>query len=399
MQVRIGEFNGISASAPVIWCLSNSEIKGLAKYPDEKWLVMIIILKIVGNEFYEESRYCRPLTSQMAYIEFRNPGKHLILAGIMNRDYNKKSFLSVCRHYNGYNIYNDHILNGNNKDLEFCRDYTKTFDDCGNFTSMQASLTVSIDEKLFAPKPADYDLVCQFFDTKPIDQCHHRKRRFLAYFLLLTVAPLTYLWRLAWFLPWLLLTGLYTRNWRWFLHPVKENWRGEDVPMFFAYTNYRDKDGKPQKKPAWRIMTHWRMMLFIWPTLLLILYAILELLSGILLFLLNFLVNYQTAFSFIGTLTLTIMSIILIVAMTYVMAWSKITKHYRRWRIDRQETQKQLRRQARKQLTQELRQLGCDLTPKEVSLTALPKDKQTIYLRFSALKARVCRPFAGSLKD
>jgi hypothetical protein len=389
MQLKIGKHNGISAVVPVTWCLSDQEVQHLTKDLDRKYFVIISVIKPDGNSYYEERRYCRPLTDQMAYVEFRNPGEHLILAGVMYNGYNKKRFLNIDQRCNGYNVYSHNLIYKENENWRLAN---SCLQDLGQ-SDMRASLSVNIDEKLFAPKPVDYDLVGRFFDTAPIDECHHRKRRFLAYFMLLTVAPLVYLFRLAWFLPFLLLTGLYARNWRWFLHPFRETWSNEEY--LFAYAEYRDKDGKLQQKPTWRQLTHWRMIFFIWPTLLCVLCAILELL----LLLLKFLAGYWALFSFIGTIAMALAAILLIVAMTYVMTWSRIKKRYRQWRTDRQEAQKQLRRQARKQIVRELRQLGCDLAPKEVSLKALPRQKQTVYLRFNALKAQICRPFAGSLKD
>ena len=47
------------------------------------------------------------------------------------------------------------------------------------------------------------------------------------------------------------------------------------------------------------------------------------------------------------------------------------------------------------EFAKELEQLSCSNASREVSVAALPKERQTVYLRFQNLKSKVCRPFAS----
>jgi hypothetical protein len=49
----------------------------------------------------------------------------------------------------------------------------------------------------------------------------------------------------------------------------------------------------------------------------------------------------------------------------------------------------------KEQVVQQLQAMACNIGTADPRVAALPKEKQTLSLRFSELKGRVCKPFAG----
>ncbi|MFA6228393.1 MAG: hypothetical protein WC668_04405 [Patescibacteria group bacterium] len=108
------ETDGQSATIGIRWCLSPEEIKRL-KSNDREAKIIITVLHIrqrYGEYSYvEESRKVLPITAASTFISFRNPGRHVICAGILDTDcYSPEVCLSVYRHHSGYNSYDKSII-------------------------------------------------------------------------------------------------------------------------------------------------------------------------------------------------------------------------------------------------------------------------------------------------
>jgi hypothetical protein len=65
----------------------------------------------------------------------------------------------------------------------------------------------------------------------------------------------------------------------------------------------------------------------------------------------------------------------------------------RKWLAAR-EREEALKRAAEAKFDRQYQEMVCPGVPLKASIEALPPSRRTLYLRFSALKERVCRPFA-----
>ena len=77
------------------------------------------------------------------------------------------------------------------------------------------------------------------------------------------------------------------------------------------------------------------------------------------------------------------------------LAAGPISRLNERREIAFRKMREEMQRQAREELRKELEQLACSNASREVSLSALPRDRRTVVLRFQNVKAKVCRPFAS----
>jgi hypothetical protein len=378
MQLHLGEFNGTNATAMVRWCLSPAEIRRIKQTPSTKPMIIISIVKVDsdGEFLYEENRLIRPLTDMAVYISFRNPGKHVVLAGVLD-DYDKSNecdrLLSIDTRHSGYYSYNrqliDEHLTGEDGRRTPRLDMRKLFDG-----DIQAELGVEVDEKLFAKKPWDYKLVNYWFDTKPIDECHNRKRRFLAYFLTLCVGPLLYSFRFLFdVLLRTVLLGDRHINWRWFSNPFDNCFATDpfDHRHYNSWFEYRrKKDNTKLDKPIWRVLINWRSLTLIG----LFVYFIVPLL--------------------LTHLVVTAILAVVIVGFFLLLAYGSNIGDW--WSVRMRNLEQEALVERELNLEKELMTLDCQLVPEKVGLDSLPKGKRTVRLRFYKLKSRVCRPFAGS---
>lgn len=171
MRVNIdSEIQG--TSVPVRWCLSKDEIVELMETEKKAYLLLLVVSEQGGES--GEKRYLVPVEQAMEYIDFYTPGKHKVFATLVVKYENekgrlKKEFLrKECGFYylNLYDYDNYHLSEKFNRDA---------FGVCG--------FEVDVPQEVFAKEPPEWEKkwVNFFFEGKPIDQCHYRKRKFFAY--------------------------------------------------------------------------------------------------------------------------------------------------------------------------------------------------------------------------
>lgn len=154
----------------VRWCVDNETIN---YFRDRKIAEPKILLIVVNQPDYEtprEYRYIFPLTDLSRFIQVTRSGDHKIYATIVWDKVNGKSAETRFLSKDDYEYRTD-VLSYDKK----------TFYKQSEFMYDYAELLVKVDKALFPKKPADWDWVNLWFNTVSRDQCHHRKRRFIAY--------------------------------------------------------------------------------------------------------------------------------------------------------------------------------------------------------------------------
>lgn len=382
--------DGKSASMAIIWCLSPEQIERLKREDKEpKIVISVLHIKRRGDdryprfEFEEENRKIVPVTAVSTFVTFRNPGQHIICAGIKDGDYEDKDLLKIYRRDHGYNDYFRSIVDvkadfydsGKTENVYMDSSYLLAKDDF-------ATLEVNVDERHFAPQPRDYKLVNSWFDTKPTDQCHHRKRRILAYFLTFAILPLTQFGKIILFFLNNIIVGTTLINWRSIFRPF--TYGAFCDKNYWKVVKYLDKDGQVQTKKWWKILLNWRLL---------VLYGLL--IRTIIIFssfFLTYLIPILTVFGCLGAVSALITAIVLLDKKyeDKIKTWLEI-------QIRKSEERGEKKAELLKlEQDQELETMACSLLPQEISYATLPSKKKTIYLRFQNIKAQVCRPFAGS---
>ncbi|MFA5021256.1 MAG: hypothetical protein WC517_04330 [Patescibacteria group bacterium] len=361
MQLHLGKHDGNEATALIRWCLSPAEIAALKKHSN-----VTMVISVVDDSGNEERRYFVPVTEMAAMVAFRKPGLHRIYAGGV-WDGMVARLARIYQRHRGYNNYSESILF--NDELGGGYSYSLAIFNSEDYKStikIQAELEIEVDAGFYAGEPFDYDYVNAIFRNPPIDQCEHRKRRFIAHPIMPLALLLNYLiFSLAAVIT-VVLGMRKWMNWRFFRHPLDyfgqcpvNDRPGESYSSFFAYAPYKNK-------PAWRIALNWRLL---------IVYC------GIGWLVWNFWAMIN--FSLVGILALiaaAVVGVLFIVTLfdLYLKPWvsNKIN-------------------QAIKDVhDQDLDRLDCSLVPENVTYDNL--ERKSLRLRFNGIKAKVCRPFAGN---
>lgn len=396
MKLFVSETKVQDAVIPIRWCLTREELKELEKREAKNPHLLLV----VTHENQEVDRYLVPISQMLAYIQFHKPGENRILATVVwqyGDDVYKfrKEFLQQSSR--GY--YEQHVLNYGGKNLLRGFNYPRL--------DQQTEITVMVPAELFAKEPPAWEKwwVNLLFNSKPQDQCQFRRRRMIAYsiqplFVLFIVPILAIVRFLA--ASVLLFLGKREVNLEPIIHPFKHEtndvWRNAEDSVFL-----RDAEGKRQ---------HWLITLFSPPVFL----GFLAILAGIRFVFPSFFSQITLLWWYYPLVALAVLAGIAVTGILLLGLFSviysllqialKVLKaktadplaELRKTRIQAREKREQeeaeRKRRKEEQLRVELEQLlMCDggFIPK---LSELPKEKQTIYLRFQDLKAKVCKPYA-----
>lgn len=169
LKIKLLETEVASASIPIIWCVNK---KWLNKN-GTNWYILFATTPLKNGEKAEwRGKY--KLTDLVGYVRFLRPGKNRIFAIIAYRK--SKSFSE-----------NWEIKNNGRWDYNVIRESPEgpiVLDDWLE----HVYLDVDLPEEVFANEPTKWEKkwVNFFFSTKAVDQCDFRKRRLLAY----TIQPL-----------------------------------------------------------------------------------------------------------------------------------------------------------------------------------------------------------------
>jgi hypothetical protein len=396
MKLFVSDRKVQDAVIPIRWCLSKKELKRLeecgAKNPH------LLLITVYKNR--EIDRYLIPLSQMLAYVQFRRPGKNRIFATVVWERYGKvdklkKSFLA--RGSRGFYMQGVLDYEGN---------FFPSFD-CPRL-EQEVEMNVMVPNELFAKEPPAWEKwwVNLWFETKPRDQCQFRRRRMLAYSvqplaILLFVIAITIFRALA--AGALLLFGKRGVDFDAVMHPFKygsvDVWCDVKTSVFL-------ENVKGESRP-------WSLVLFMPVFFLGFLAALIgvrfifpSLVSGFTLYWWHYpLVALMIWMGIIVAIHL-LFAFFLILCSLFRLTPRKFKDSIKKFWEGRIEAiresaekkelkakEKRRRKQEEQRIElQELLVCNGDFTPE---LSALPKNKQTIYLRFQNLKAKVCKPFVS----
>lgn len=369
------------------WCIDPSTLQELKKKEAKNPHLLIVVW---NKERGKETRDLVPLDRMMHYLPLRFPGENAILATIVWIDNGKYA-----------NLW-DGVFQGHSYGYEWMlviRQEGSFREPLGDYyhgprtlrTLGRAEVTVMVEKEFFAKEPPAWlkDWVNFWFEGQPRDECHFRKRAIVAF----TIQPLV-------LIPHYLIKATISLV----------------VALFFASLTVR-------KISFWPIIMPWQYdprdvcedcrdeePVFFQPLLWQLLPLLLLVEAGIISFFYTLpqkgfvAIPIAVLLKWLGIVVAAEYGVTLLVFLFIVLgkALDPLVEKLAR-RLTKQVAPKKHRvrepvqvRQQRwaSELEARLTPLVCngDLTP---SLAALPKERQSLTLKFLDLKARVCKPFAG----
>ncbi len=171
LELKVADSDVTGGNIAVSWCVDHELIKQLADsgIADPQLVICVAPASLKGYSQYKEVRKVVSLNDLMTYIDFRVPGENNIWAFISTdskRD-TKNFFLKRSN-----SLFETDVLSYDGQELFRGKDFLKA-----------APLSVMVPNEVFAKEPAQWekDWVNHLFRSKPIDQCHFRRRRLFAY--------------------------------------------------------------------------------------------------------------------------------------------------------------------------------------------------------------------------
>jgi hypothetical protein len=389
---------------PIRWCICPEALKKF-KEQEAKNLHMLIV---TTNEKSQEKRYLLPIEKTMTYISFSSPGKHIILATIVwcpDRDIEQMQRFFL-RRYSVHRYHNYIVEEYERKELKKEGSLNESsfysFDDIG-----RESLEVNVPAEFFAKEPPKWikEWANMLYETEPMDQCQFRRRCILAFTI---QPPIMLLYAIAIILIRVAITAFLLSigkgvNIRPIANPLKQD--HDDIYINTSTSIFRSY--------LW-----WPLIPLPW----IILIASATITRH---FCAGFPIPTISTIHFIGLAILTaIASIASILAIEFILLMiakftliifeatmsSKKKKDFNKWlrkhsreRNERKYAAKtqertmaeQKKRAAFELVYHEYEELSCPGTVQEANISALPKHRRTIYLRFQNFKRKVCKPFSN----
>ncbi len=374
-----------TATIPLRWCITPQCLEKLREMGVVNPFVLVVVVS--GNGKWDslesrEDRYIVPLGRMMEFIPVHRPGISKIFAAIVWDEEDGKAGLKQRYLTKERGRYETSVLRYDKED---------------SFREMMSNfmgsdmVELQVPEWMFAKKRWDSWWVNLFFESKPVDDCHFRKRRMFAY----TAQPLI----LSVWLPFRIAAGFVVA----FFHTIllarpDVNWKAAFVPFRYQMgdicLNAEDPvtlfefaivDGKLRKEEEGIefgkdivIFSGWGLTP-IWPTILLGVCSIPSLLRAVV---------FKNAL----TAALAVVVIVLGTSLFFTII-SLGTIAIRRWKERQPLPAPAPSATEAEQKFKELEPLLC-ATGLAARLDALPRQRRTIRLRFMDLKRKVCRPFA-----
>lgn len=399
LQLAVEQDSVNNAVVKMRWCIDPATLNELKKRKAKNPHLLIIVW---NNERRREVRTLVPLDRMMHYLQLRYPGENAILATIVWNESGKYGELweaVFSRSSFGYGW----VFVTRQGGRAFFREHFDTHYhlDATSHALARAEVKVVVEKEFFAKEPPAWlkAWVNFWFEGQPRDECHFRKRAIVAFTIQpLVVVPYYLIKSAVCFLVALFFVSLTARkiNFRPIIEPWQHNPR--DV-----YEDSLDED------PVF-------FRLLLWPLVPLLLLAE----SGMIWFVYGVIQKKLAAMPMLALLKW----LGIVVAGEYGLMFLVLllifaAKAFDRWvieklaeRLVKRVTAPQKQPAAKKPrparpnraMVRQQRWLAefetrytplvCngDLTP---SLNALPKERQSLTLKFLDLKARVCKPFAG----
>ncbi len=345
LKLFIGDTNATSGSVAVSWCIDEEVIN---KFVNRRTINPMIILCVVPeNSTSKEYRIAVPLKDMMAYVSFRRPGKNKIFAFICDDDCPRR-WLNKNSYYKYY--YNVLTYGG--------EDYCSTL----NEYERAEPLEVDVPAECFAPEPPEWEKawVNALFKYKPEDQCDFRRRRIFAYTLQPVLFLLSMTIRFVWTL-FALLAGFREFSFKVLFHPLAYGLI--DLPEICGGGTIFVGRGKN------KILNYLRLLLMPYVLGPIVLFFVLGAKGIIPLMTILKIIGYS-----IGGLA---GAAVLVISLFYLIVY--LIDKAGTWYLNKEE----------------MEMILCNGEAKPTKISALPKRKQTIKLKFYDLKSKVCRPFSS----
>jgi hypothetical protein len=374
----------VDACVPVRWSVSDELIKSLI----DRWFVspqLVIVVRTLEFQSLGEDlkRPCQtavftaPLTSELQYIYFNRPGWNEVRAVIVDTpdQKDKQNLHHACKHATWFRENGELTSAPSANHLKYLE--------------LKTALKVFVPQKMFAknPRPISTKLVKRFYHTKELEACQFRRRLILSViwaFLLLIVGQVV---KLTLTIVGVL-TGIRNLQWGELLHP----WQGDidgTIPNVQTSIWFSDRQGK--FRPS--VLNVFNPIVMFAP-------------AAVVFYVLSFPVGntrghgnhhvsnlgwWNTVFfvdaSIIALVFIIVMTSRLIQAVEKRQPKSNTDKIVKKLDADEEA---RLARQAR--ISAALAQMNDANRAANVSLSALPAEKQTIILRYRHIKAKYCKP-------
>lgn len=378
LELHIGDNDITSGTLPITWCVRKDILKKLSEMNCIPYL-LLIVAPFKEYCVVKEQRYLIPLKELMTYVSFNYTGENIIFGSIVWKGKHINNIYDVDPHYiigmrpvdrrsdsairikYGYNLTKESkVFPGFAISIDYSLETTKVEETEPSCAS--ARIDVDVPKGIFAKEPPEWEKqwVNWLFLHKALDQCEFRRRRMFAY----SIAPIlmigTLLFRLGFYLfaKGLLIKGISGQS---LLHPL--TYDSESISAKSKYPLfYIDKWNNP------------RSLIFMpfTPTIML---AILSL----------------------GYIHPLIPFAIYIIILSFIIETGIIGLLTRiEVKLGRKKKKKKKTRVKKPAMTQlDMELLTCSHTTQAFkSVQDLPKSHQTIHLRFTDLKSKICKPFS-----
>ena len=384
---------------PIRWCVDKDDLVRLEK-TEVKNPQLFISVERNGRE---TDRMIVPLSRMMDYIELHSTGKHTIHACIiwnrsnespaskLKRVWLTRSSVDSFRRFVYESNWDVEERQAADKFSPYLLDRFETDYDPQSVTS----LDVVVGNEFFAKEPPAWEKrwVNLWFEWPARNQCEFKKRRFLAYPIQPPVVALFIIWLVLVRTAFAIISGLLGRRYIkispiW--HPFRDETREVGpYPYWGKRFNFFLTGNDGEDRSVWFLFLH-PISVAIWGALLYLMIRaeFLKSLAWIAVVLaIGFLVT-KVASPVFGRLN-----------NWFKKVAGKLDKEFSSW-LERNATKREVRelvavQAVRTETRRVLEALVCDAeVPLPVSVRALPIQKQTVYLKFKEVKARVCRPFS-----
>lgn len=424
----------VDAMVPIRWCISRETAERIQRMAIDS-PQLVIVVEHSGKEM---DRYIVPLEAQMRYIQFRRPGKNVVHATVMWPRYGESVKKHLTSRYDRtrqpsvplienvqpgvvpiqarYDELHNRFWRAEEEDdtladtlraeldqvtaeLNAARAseptvclIRNTMDEVARL-SYEARLTVVVPDEMFAKTPPRW---MNWLGTRytwsytAVDQCDLRKRALITLFTLpfflvikwaaaavIEVVNLTVCAVLLFF-------GMRNLNFEPLRRPFEHS--PMDIGLRMRPSFWWTKEPKEKWRTRYELR-HPVLLVLNPPTILGIALVVWGLYAAI----------GSLVFTILGGVAL---AAVALTAIGFVI--SRIEGPVSRWNEkrtaaktaarQRDKTERSVR--AKEVLRRDLEQLTCSTASRQVKVSALPKEHQTIHLRFQDLKSKVCRPFA-----
>lgn len=377
IELQVANNDITNGTIAVSWCVDQNVLNDLGSKNVQDPQMIIVVAPSEGYNSSREYRKVVPLRDLMTYVEFHTAGLNKIWAFISH--FGPKGAKNKYLERNGSGDYKASILSwSGDQYASWLLDAEPRDQTTGEtvLTLLATPIQVRVPELVFAKEPAAWekDWVNHWFRSKPIDQCHFRQRRLLAY----TVQPIVMFFDLLLRVVLMLAPCLWLSrglSFKYLLHPLTyslpdtaDTWKGGSWAIASLP---EDQTPDPNITPSYLARKLWRLPLT--PIALIFLFLI---------------THFHAWFmiSCIFGVVLLLISMVLFLDVSVVKDWFKAAEA---WWVQRLEARSPWYLDS-----DEIDFITCTRTDKYTSVSNLPPRHRTFRLRFQDLKSRVCRPFS-----